>query len=150
MHLGSTFLSRLRMMLLGIWLGLYGYYFLSSIIIFKVQCIKVYSKFSSVQFSSVQFSSVGVWLGLHWVLFYFFDHYIQSSVQFSSVDFTGYYFISSIIMFKVQFSSVQFVRGHSSIFAGLWPGSCEHFIIITIHYINITGGDILQTLYSRR
>ena len=23
---------------------------------------------------------VGVWLGLHWVLFYFFDHYIQSSV----------------------------------------------------------------------
>ena len=25
---------------------------------------------------------VGVWLGLLWVLFYFFDHYIQSSVQF--------------------------------------------------------------------
>ena len=24
---------------------------------------------------------VGVWLGLLWVLFYFFDHYIQSSVQ---------------------------------------------------------------------
>ena len=24
---------------------------------------------------------VGVWLGLDWVLFYFFDHYIQSSVQ---------------------------------------------------------------------
>ena len=23
---------------------------------------------------------VGVWLGLLWVLFYFFDHYIQSSV----------------------------------------------------------------------
>ena len=22
---------------------------------------------------------VGVWLGLHWVLFYFFDHYIQST-----------------------------------------------------------------------
>ena len=30
---------------------------------------------------------VGVWLGLLWVLFYFFDHYIQSSVQFSSVQF---------------------------------------------------------------
>ena len=38
---------------------------------------------------------VGVWLGLLWVLFYFFDHYIQSSVQF-----LGYYFISSIIIFK--------------------------------------------------
>ena len=25
---------------------------------------------------------VGVWLGLLWVLFYFFDHYIQSSVQY--------------------------------------------------------------------
>ena len=23
---------------------------------------------------------MGIWLGLHWVLFYFFDHYIQSSV----------------------------------------------------------------------
>ena len=52
---------------------------------------------------------VGVWLGLLWVLFYFFDHYIQSSVQslyskFSSnpLDFFGYYFISSIIIFKVQ------------------------------------------------
>ena len=44
----------------------------------------------STSFSSVQFSSgasmyllrlmlVGVWLGLLWVLFYFFDHYIQSS-----------------------------------------------------------------------
>ena len=22
---------------------------------------------------------VGIWLGLHWVLFYFFDHYIQNS-----------------------------------------------------------------------
>ena len=40
---------------------------------------------------------VGVWLGLLWVLFYFFDHYIQSS------GFFGYYFISSIIIFKVQF-----------------------------------------------
>ena len=42
--------------------------------------------FSSVQFSSVQpyalvlrLMLVGIWLGLHWVLFYFFDHYIQSS-----------------------------------------------------------------------
>ena len=26
---------------------------------------------------------VGVWLLLLWALFYFFDHYIQSSVQFS-------------------------------------------------------------------
>ena len=25
---------------------------------------------------------VGVWLGLLWVLFYFFDHYIQSSALF--------------------------------------------------------------------
>ena len=35
--------------------------------------------FSSTTFSSVQFSLmlVGVWLGLHWVLFYFFDHYIK-------------------------------------------------------------------------
>ena len=32
---------------------------------------------------------VGVWLGLLWVLFYFFDNYIQSSVQFSSVWFSG-------------------------------------------------------------
>ena len=29
---------------------------------------------------------VGVWLGLLWVLFYFFDHYIQSSVLLSSVS----------------------------------------------------------------
>ena len=60
---------------------------------------------------------VGVWLGLLWVLFYFFDHYIQSSlldplrsVQFSLVfglDFIGYYLLSSIIVFIVQFSSVQ-------------------------------------------
>ena len=28
---------------------------------------------------------VGVWLGLLWVLFYFFGHYIQSSFQFISV-----------------------------------------------------------------
>ena len=35
--------------------------------------------FSPTTFSSVQFSD-GVWLGLLWVLFYFFDHYIQSSV----------------------------------------------------------------------
>ena len=53
---------------------------------------------------------VGVWLGLLWVLFYFFDHYIQSSVQIISscswvfgLDFFGYYFLSSIIIFKVQF-----------------------------------------------
>ena len=36
MHVGSTFLSRLRMMLVGIWLGLYWACFLSSIITFKV------------------------------------------------------------------------------------------------------------------
>ena len=33
---------------------------------------------------SVQFSpgtSPGIWLGLHWALFYFFDHFIQSSVH---------------------------------------------------------------------
>ena len=24
---------------------------------------------------------VGIWLGLYWVLFSFFDHYVQSSVQ---------------------------------------------------------------------
>jgi hypothetical protein len=27
---------------------------------------------------------VGVWLGLLWVLFYFFDHYIQSQLWFNS------------------------------------------------------------------
>ena len=43
MHFGSTFLSRLRMMLVGIWLGLY------------------------------------------WALFSFFDHYIQSSVRYGPV-----------------------------------------------------------------
>ena len=34
-----------------------------------------------VPLRSVQFRPmlVGVWLGLLWVLFYFFDHYIQSS-----------------------------------------------------------------------
>ena len=46
--------------------------------------------FSTTSFSSVQFSVllprlrlmlVGIWLGLCWVLFYFFDHYIQSSVH---------------------------------------------------------------------
>ena len=31
---------------------------------------------------------VGVWLGLLWVLFYFFDHYIQSSTL---LDFTDLY-----------------------------------------------------------
>ena len=39
MHLGSTFLSQLRMM------------------------------------------RVGIWLGLYWVLFSFFDRYVQSSVR---------------------------------------------------------------------
>ena len=43
MHFGSTFLPRLRMMLVGIWLGLY------------------------------------------WVLYYFSDHYIQSSVQYQQL-----------------------------------------------------------------
>ena len=38
--------------------------------------------FSSIIIFKVQFS---VWLGLLWVLFYFFDHYIQSS-KFSSVQ----------------------------------------------------------------
>ena len=37
MHFGSTFLSRLRMMLWVFGLDFIGYYFLSSIIIFKVQ-----------------------------------------------------------------------------------------------------------------
>ena len=36
MHLGSTFLSRLRLMLVGIWLGLsWVLFYLSSIIILK-------------------------------------------------------------------------------------------------------------------
>ena len=54
-----------------------AYYFLSSIIIFKVQ-------FSSVGFGStflprLRLMLVCIWRGLHWVLFYFFDHYIESS-----------------------------------------------------------------------
>ena len=35
--------------------------------------------FSSVQFSIVRLMLVGIWLGLYWVFFSFFDHYIQSS-----------------------------------------------------------------------
>ena len=38
-------------------------------------------------FSSVQFSS-DIWLGLHWVLFYFFDHYIQSSASYAAGTYT--------------------------------------------------------------
>ena len=66
-----------------------GSHLLFSIIMFKVQ-------FSSVQFSSVQYAYiqssvrlmlVGVWLGLLWALFHFFDdrsdHHIQRSVQFT-------------------------------------------------------------------
>ena len=46
-------------------------------IIFKVQPIQ----FSSVLYALVlRLMLVGIWLGLHWVLFYFFDDYIQSSV----------------------------------------------------------------------
>ena len=37
------------------------------------------TSFSLVQFSSGVLMLVGVWLGLLWVLFYFFDHCIQSS-----------------------------------------------------------------------
>ena len=43
----------------------------------------------------VRLMLVGIWLGLHWVLFYFFDHYIQSSVQ----SLIGYH-LSSIIYSK--------------------------------------------------
>ena len=45
---------------------------------------------------------VGIWLGLHWVLFYFFDHYIQSSVQFSSVQFSS---VQSSVQFTFIISS---------------------------------------------
>ena len=78
--------------------------FISSIITFKVQFSSV--RFSSVQFSSVlfcsaQFSSVrfssvhctgstflswlrlmlaGIWLGLHWASFSFYDHHVQAEI----------------------------------------------------------------------
>ena len=33
---------------------------------------------------------VGIWFGLYWVLFSFFDHYIQSSVQrITAMNFSG-------------------------------------------------------------
>ena len=60
---------------------------------------------------TVQFSSglmlVGVWLGLLWVLFYFFDHYIQSSGFLTLFSFPDQYP-------KVQFSafSVCLCIGH--------------------------------------
>ena len=95
-------------------LDFFGYYFISSIIMFKVR--HVLDFFGYVYFISsiiifkvryvfVTLMLVGVWLGLLWVLFYFFDHYIQSSVQ----DFFGCCFIFSIITFKVQFR-VYFLR----------------------------------------
>ena len=51
-------------MLVCIWFGLY----------------RVFS-YSRELTGSVQFSwmLVGIWLGLYWVLFSFFDHYVQSS-----------------------------------------------------------------------
>ena len=53
----------------------------------------------------VRLMLVGVWLGLLWVLFYFFDHYIQSSVQLLC-------FLdplrSVLVVYLPAFSSVQF------------------------------------------
>ena len=45
------------------------------------------------QLSSLRLMLVGVWLGLLWVLFYFFDHYIQSSLRNSKVNYLEYVFI---------------------------------------------------------
>ena len=72
-----------------------------------------------VQFSSVPLGStfqlqlsvmrVGIWFGLHLGMSFFFRSlYIQSAVQFSSVQFSSV--LSSIIIFKVQFSSVQIFK----------------------------------------
>ena len=51
MHFGSTFLAWLRLMLVGIWLGLhFGHHFLSSIMMFKVQG---YSRHVTSEFSNL-------------------------------------------------------------------------------------------------
>ena len=76
-------------------------------------------KFSGrVQFSSVdvdiyalvlRLMLVDIWLGLHWVLFYSFDHYIQSSVDkfaFRSVQFI-FVFGTGVNNNNTRFSSVQ-------------------------------------------
>ena len=49
---------------------------------------------------------MGIWLGLHWVLFYFFDHYIISGevIGFRLFRATGLAF--AIRIFKVQFNHI--------------------------------------------
>ena len=59
---------------------------------------------------------VGVWLGLHWVLFYFFDHYIQSSVHLTKAKYVLLRQVSvtdiyhTIPYHTVQFSSVHLTK----------------------------------------
>ena len=48
---------------------------------------------------------VGIWFGLYWVLFSFFDHYIQSSVQ--TVLYCVYFLLSSIILVVGDHTSTQ-------------------------------------------
>ena len=77
-------------------LGFFGYYFISSIIIFKVQdaYVLIYVFVTLDARGCLAWTSLGIilflrslyskfrTLGLLWVLFYFFDHYIQSSGRF--------------------------------------------------------------------
>ena len=102
-------------MLADIWFGLhwvlfpfFDHYIQSSV------SVQLFSPFDHYFKSSVQcdFGStfqlwlrmmlVGIWFSLYGVLSSFFDLYIHSSVQFSSVGFIGHHSISSIITFKVQ------------------------------------------------
>ena len=85
MHLCSSFLSRLRMML------------------------------------------VGIWLGLHWVLFSFFDHYIQTSDQFSTLWCRGPHYNDTIPAAARcgPHAIILFVRGTSHTRGNIWKFSVE-------------------------
>ena len=142
--LSSVQFNVLRLMLVGVWLGLHWvlFYFFDHYVHCskprplavirnrrqKTACTFRPTTFSSVQFSSVQFSSVqfsfhlsgayalvlrlmlvGIWLGLHWVLFYSFDHYVMR-VKLLASGCSG-----QRGMFKVQFSSVQTSTMHRTI-----------------------------------
>ena len=121
MHFGSTFLPRLRMMLVGIWFGLYWvlFSFFDHYYIKRIEVIN-FRLFRATELAFAIRPKDGVAMqgrrgGFHcycpkscWNNFsvvYIFK--VQfSSVQFSSVQFSsvGYNVLSSIITFKVQFS----------------------------------------------
>ena len=96
-----------------------GVGFLELSLVVFVSLFTVQSHLFGASMHLLRLMLVGVWLGLLWVSFHFFDHYIQSSVQFSLLRsmlvgvwlgllWASFHFFDHCIQSSVQFSSVQF------------------------------------------